>query len=247
VRWADEEELKSWGLLARGAIISASGGVIDTYGIALNLIKYNSDKGLKVFDRTEVTAIKHTPDGIIAETNRGISIHCQQVINCTGYESTDQLKEDIVKLKSTYAIASEAFEELPAAFKDKIYWDNSNPYFYFRGTDDNRIVMGGGDVNFKNAAARDALIDKKEKMLVKNFHQFFPEINFKSDYAWAGTFGETADGLPYMGKSNPEKKEHYVLGFGGNGITFSVMGMQAIVPSLRNEPHPFLEYYKFNR
>ncbi|MBV2246358.1 MAG: FAD-binding oxidoreductase [Lentimicrobium sp.] len=247
VRWVNDDELKSWGLIALGAIESASGGVIDTYGIALNLIKYNSDKGLKVLDRTEITNLKHTDDGITAETSRGINIQCKQVINCTGYESTAWLKEDIVKLKNTFAIASEAFNALPEAFKDKIYWDNSSPYFYFRGTEDNRIVMGGGDVNFKNTAARDALIDKKEKMLVKKFHQLFPDIQFKSDYAWAGTFGETADGLPYMGRPDPLKNEHYVLGFGGNGITFSVMGMQAIVPSLLNEPHPFLEYYKFNR
>lgn len=247
VHWADAAELRSWGLIGRGAIVSESGGVIDTYGVANNLIKDNSDKGLKVFDRTEITEIKHTDKGIIAETDRGPKIYCNQLIHCTGYESTGRIKENIVKLKSTYAIASEAFEELPGAFKDKIYWDNSNPYFYFRGTDDNRIIMGGGDVSFRNPIARDALIAKKEKMLVKKFHQFFPEIEFKPDYAWAGTFGETEDGLPYMGKPDPEKNEHYILGFGGNGITFSVMGMDAIVPSLRNEPHPFLEYYKFGR
>ncbi|GAB1403844.1 hypothetical protein MASR1M74_10220 [Lentimicrobium sp.] len=215
--------------------------------MALNILKYNSDKGLMVFDRTEVTSIKHTAGEIIAETNRGVNIGCKHVIYCTGYESTQQLQENVVDLKSTYAIASEAFKDLPDVFEHKIFWDNSSPYFYFRGTDDNRIVMGGGDVRFKNASARDALIAKKEKMLVKKFEEFFPAIKFKSDYAWAGTFGETIDGLPYIGKPDANKNEHYVLGFGGNGITFSVMGMEAIVASLQNKPHPFLEYYKFGR
>ena len=75
----------------------------------------------------------------------------------------------------------------------------------------------------------------------------FPDITYIPDYSWAGTFGETKDGLPYMGKPDPEKKEDYILGFGGNGITFSVMGMQAVAAILENRPHEFLEYYKFKR
>jgi glycine/D-amino acid oxidase-like deaminating enzyme len=107
--------------------------------------------------------------------------------------------------------------------------------------------MGGGDVDFKNAKRRDALLSKKEKKLTKEFKKCFPEINFELDYSWAGTFGETKDGLPYLGKPDPEKDTHYVLGFGGNGITFSVMGMDVILNSLENTPHPYLEYYKFGR
>ena len=150
-------------------------------------------------------------------------------------------------MKSTFALASEAYEKLPNVFKNRIYWNTDSPYLYFRSTDDNRIVMGGGDSEFKNAVRRDALLPKKEKVLIKSFSKCFPDIPFQADYSWAGTFGETQDGLPYFGKPDPNKNEHYILGFGGNGITFSVMGMEAIVHSINKTPHPYLEYYKFNR
>ena len=52
---------------------------------------------------------------------------------------------------------------------------------------------------------------------------------------------------PYFGKIDPERNEHYILGFGGNGITFSVMGMDAVKNSVNKIPHPYSEYYKFNR
>jgi len=107
--------------------------------------------------------------------------------------------------------------------------------------------MGGGDEKFKNAKARNNLLPKKEKTLTKASNDTFGGIPFILDYSWAGTFGETKDGLPYIGKPDATKNEHYVLGFGGNGITFSVMGMQAIGASLEGKPHPFLEYYKFGR
>jgi glycine/D-amino acid oxidase-like deaminating enzyme len=247
VRWMEKDELEHLGLKALAAIESQSGAVLDAYEIANELLKNCSEKGMKIFDRTEMSKIKHQEDHIEVTTAHGATIKTQHVVHCTGYESTNTLNEKVVNLKSTYALASEAFPKLPKAFRDYIFWDTSAPYLYFRGTDDNRIVMGGADESFKNTKRRDALISRKAKYLQRKFEQNFPGIPFITDYAWAGTFGETFDGLPYMGRPDAEKNEHYILGFGGNGITFSVMGMPAIVASINNEPHPFLEYYKFGR
>ncbi|XOL41691.1 Gamma-glutamylputrescine oxidoreductase [Aequorivita nionensis] len=247
VKWLSKEELEKIGLKAYGAIESKSGAVMDVYTLANDILKYCSKKGLEIYDRTSVEEIKTKNDKTVAKTKDGFTIEVDHVVHCTGYESTETVKEDIVKLKSTFALASEAFETIPKAFKERIYWNTDAPYLYFRSTDDNRIVMGGGDRDFKNAMRRDALLPKKEKDLTKSFKKCFPEIEFIADYSWAGTFGETKDGLPYFGKPDAEKNEHYILGFGGNGITFSVMGMDAIVHSINKTPHPYLEYYKFRR
>lgn len=247
VKWLAGDDLKKLGLKAYGAIESKSGAVMDVYVLANDILKYCSERGLEIYDRTEIHDLKFKKEKICAETKTGHTIEVGDVVNCTGYESTEMLNESIVKLKSTFALASEAYEKLPEPFKDRIYWNTDSPYLYFRSTDDRRIVMGGGDRDFKNALRRDALLPKKEKDLQKRFKKCFPDIPFKTDYSWAGTFGETKDGLPYFGKPDPAKNEHYILGFGGNGITFSVMGMEAVVHSVNGTPHPFLEYYKFNR
>ncbi|MCF4100818.1 FAD-binding oxidoreductase [Gillisia sp. M10.2A] len=247
VRWLEKEDLEKFGLKAYAAIESESGAITDTYKLANDLLKYCSEKGVRIFDRTEVVKQESVDGGMRALTSSNYKIDASHIINCTGYESTEQLQESVVDLKSTYALASEAFEKIPEAFKDRIYWNTSSPYLYFRSTDDGRIIMGGGDENFKNATKRDALLSKKEQSLQKEFEKCFPEIDFKLDYSWAGTFGETKDGLPYFGKPDSEVNEHYILGFGGNGITFSVMGMEAIKHSVENTPHPSLEYYKFKR
>ncbi|PTX41457.1 glycine/D-amino acid oxidase-like deaminating enzyme [Christiangramia gaetbulicola] len=228
-------------------IRSRSGAVMDPYELSKDLLNYCTDKGLRIFDRNEIVEFKSTEDGMELTTNSNFSIKTEHVIHCTGYESTKTLKEDVVKLKSTYAMASEAFKKIPPGFKDHIFWNTEEPYLYFRATADNRIIMGGGDENFKNAKGRDALLPKKEKALLKSFRKTFPEIDYIPDYSWAGTFGETKDGLPYLGKPDLQKNESYILGFGGNGITFSVMAMDCILPILKNEPHEFLEYYKFGR
>lgn len=247
VNWLERWDLEKLGLNAVAAIESQTAAVMDPYRLANDLLRYCRDKGMQVYDRTNITSIQNHKGKFVAHTHNKCTITADHVIHCSGYESTETLNEKVVDLKSTYVITSESLPNLPHAFKNAIFWDTSSPYLYFRATTDNRIIMGGGDEEFKDPIKRDKLLPKKEQYLLRHFKRKFPNINFKIDYSWAGTFGETKDGLPYFGKPNPDKNEHYVLGFGGNGITFSVIGMNSILDSINNKKNQDLEYYKFGR
>lgn len=247
VKWLAEKDLKKIGLNALAAIESKSGAVVDPYRLAQDLLHYCKEKGMLIFDRTDIISLKKHAGKTLALTNTDCTIIAEHIIHCTGYESVEMLSNTVVDLKSTYVTISESYTNLPLVFKNAIYWNTANPYHYFRGTADDRIIIGGGDEEFKDTQRRDKLLNKKEAYLLKQFEKYFPGMHFKPDYTWAGTFGETKDGLPYFGKINPKKNEHFVLGFGGNGITFSVLGMNSIVSSLEGLSHPDLEYYKFGR
>lgn len=247
VNWLERWDLEKLGLNAVAAIESKTAAVMDPYKLANDLLHYCHKKGMQIFDRTNITSIQNQRGRSVAHTESKHTITADHVIHCSGYESIETLTEKVVDLKSTFVIASETVEDLPPAFKNAIFWDTSSPYLYFRVTADNRIIMGGGDEEFKDAIKRDKLLPKKEQYLLRHFKRKFPNINFKLDYSWAGTFGETKDGLPYFGKPNPGKNEHYVLGFGGNGITFSVIGMNSILDSINNKKNQDLEYYRFGR
>lgn len=247
VSWLNKQDLEKIGLNALAALESKTAAVIDPFKLAGDLLYYCEQNGMQIFDRTNIVSISNQKGRCIAQTENKYTITADHVIHCTGYESTETLNEKIVDLKSTYAIASESIEEIPLCLKNAILWDTANPYFYYRATSDNRIIMGGGDEEFKDPKKRDNLLPKKELLLLKQFQKRFPNSDFKLDYSWAGTFGETKDGLPYFGKPNAKKNEHYILGFGGNGITFSVMGMNSILDSINNKKNPDLEYYRFGR
>lgn len=247
VSWLSRSELQKMGLSAIAGIESKTAAVMDPFKLASDLLYHCHQKGMQIFDRTNITNIQHQKGRIIATTENEYNIKADHIIHCTGYESTETLQEKVVDLKSTFVIISESQLDLPEHFKHAIFWDTAAPYHYIRTTDDNRIIMGGGDEDFKDANKRDKLLPKKEKYLLKQFLRRFPDLDFKIDYSWAGTFGETKDGLPYFGKPNSRKNEHYFLGFGGNGITFSVMGMNSVLDSLNNKKNTDLEYYKFGR
>ncbi|WP_332913441.1 FAD-dependent oxidoreductase [Algoriphagus boritolerans] len=89
--------------------------------------------------------------------------------------------------------------------------------------------------------------ERKAEKLVNKLEEIMPEVNFIEDFSWGGTFGTTKDGLPYIGKSPEFENTLFVLGFGGNGITFSVQGMEMIKNFLQGKVHKLAEYYRFGR
>lgn len=152
-----------------------------------------------------------------------------------------------MNLLSTYAVVGEQNADDQSHLQNTLFWNTANPYNYMRTTDDNRLLMGGEDEDFVNPDKRDSLLKKKTHKLNKTVSQLLPNYNFRVDFGWAGTFGETKDGLPYIGKHPDFKHAYFVLGFGGNGITFSVIGMEMVSEMLKGKTHELSKYFKFGR
>ncbi|WP_316741778.1 FAD-dependent oxidoreductase [Pedobacter antarcticus] len=248
VSWLEKDELKElYGLEALGAILSADGGSLDAFCMTHDLLHYNAKRGLRVFDKTAVRKVTRLKRGIIAQMDTGAMISAGKVIYCTGYEAQGLLPEKIVKLKSTYAMVSERNLQLKNSICDTLFWNTDSPYLYLRTTADGRLLVGGEDENFRNALRRDALLGRKEGKLSKTLKACLPGIDFITDFSWCGTFGETKDGLPYIGEHPRYQDTYFVLGFGGNGITFSVLGMEIISGLLEGKPNLLSHEFRFGR
>ena len=126
-------------------------------------------------------------------------------------------------------------------------WNTADPYLYMRVTKDNRIMVGGRDEDFYSPAKRDRLIKKKTAQLKKDYMKLFPAIDFKPEFSWAGTFGSTKDSLPYIGTYSKTPHTYYALGFGGNGITFSLIAAQLITDMIKGKKNKDASLYAFDR
>jgi glycine/D-amino acid oxidase-like deaminating enzyme len=118
---------------------------------------------------------------------------------------------------------------------------------YYRITNDNRILIGGKDDDFYDPEKRDASIKKKAKQLEESFRKKFPHIPIRTDFRWAGTFAGTKDGLPYIGTVEEHPNTWFALGFGGNGITFSLIAAKMIRDMIVGKERKDLELFSFYR
>ncbi|WP_286857603.1 MULTISPECIES: NAD(P)/FAD-dependent oxidoreductase [Sphingobacterium] len=248
VKWLDEDEIKTRYHLdkAYGGILSEQGASIDAFCFAHELLTHNVRHGLEVFDKTALISVKSNLRSHTAEVSTGATIRAKKIIYCIGYETVGIIPEKFVDLLSTFAIVSEVNPSLYQRYKDLLIWNTSDPYLYMRTTDDGRFLIGGEDEEFRNPQKRDALIAKKTDKLERSFHKIFNRPFF-TDFSWAGTFGVTKDGLPYIGEHKQFKNTYFVCGFGGNGITFSVTAMEMVAHWLENKKHPLSEWFRFGR
>jgi glycine/D-amino acid oxidase-like deaminating enzyme len=91
------------------------------------------------------------------------------------------------------------------------------------------------------------LIGKKTRQLAGKFAKLFPDLPFKVDYSWAGTFIETDDGLPYIGPIKQLPHTYFALGFGGNGITFSQLAADILADLLTGKKNADARIFRFDR
>ena len=116
-----------------------------------------------------------------------------------------------------------------------------------RTTPDRRIIVGGKDEKFYDPERRDKLIEQKSEELKKDFNKIFPEIEFNREFNWAGTFGATQDGLPCIGTYKPLPNSYFALGFGGNGITFSLIAAEIITDLISEKDNTDAKIFSFDR
>ena len=76
----------------------------------------------------------------------------------------------------------------------------------------------------------------------------FPHVPMQPAFAWAGTFAETDDGLPWIGESpEHERRLLFAMAYGGNGITYSMLGAGLIRALVERRKHPLQALFGFQR
>lgn len=248
IQWLEEDQMnKKFGFSRSAGLLSQDGAEADAYKLTHSLLKTCIAKGLQVFDNTEVIQIRHHKNEVELITVNKKRIRARKLIIACGYESQQYIPQKVQELHATYAIASEPYEQKNFWYKNALIWETATPYLYLRTTSDNRIIIGGKDIPFSNPNKRDGLLNQKTKSLERSFAKLFPQIPFKTDFKWTGTFASTKDGLPYIGSIRQRPNTYFALGFGGNGITFSSIAANIIKDLLAGKKNNNAAIFKFDR
>jgi len=233
-----------FGVERTGAILSQGAASADPARLAAGLLRRAAKAGARIFSPVEALQAASDPEGVTLLTDAGHAVRARKAVFCCGYEFPKGVPTPGAEVISTWALASHPGARCPAWLRETLVWEGSDPYLYFRMGGDRRLIAGGEDEADPKAHADPKKLKRKCAAIADKLRRLLPEVEFEVDYAWAGAFGESATGLPSIAPVPDLNHAWAVMGFGGNGITYSVIASQIVGAALRGQADADADLYR---
>ncbi len=240
---------RQYGLNAPAALLSRMAATVDPYRMAQRLLHRVRKRGGGVHDRTRITAVDAGSRRVELRSEHGPRIRAAHLVVAAGYASQQWLPRAVARNRSSYAFITDPIEPAQLGWlRRTMVWESARPYLYMRSTPDHRLLIGGEDDALDVPARRDARVMTKAARLVAKASVWFPHLRLQPAFAWAGTFAETEDGLPFF-DTHPHHgpRVHFAMAYGGNGITYSMIGAHLLRAHITRRKHPLAALFSFAR
>jgi len=220
-----------FGIARGGAILSQGNLALDPRKLTAGLLLKAIERKARTYEKVEATGLSDSKDSVIVATAQGPTIEAKTIVLASGYELLDGVPASKHSVISTWAIATKPQKR--SLWPEQVHiWEASDPYLYMRTTTDGRVIAGGEDEDFVDEDRRDAQIAAKAQRIAAKVKKLFPALDTQPAFAWAGAFGSTATGLPIIGTLPRRPRIFSVMGYGGNGITWSRIAAELVTSAL---------------
>lgn len=237
--------LLATGLARDAALVSEGAADVNPVHLTHGLLRVAEQRGAMLCAPVELAEVMPLNDSVGLATTSGIEIEARALVFATGYELAKGVPAEGHRRTCTWAFATQPQPDALRAEALAVIWEASDPYLYVRTTIDGRLVVGGEDEDIDDEAKRDALLPAKVKALQAKAHALLPWLDMEASHSWAGTFGESATGLPSIGPVPGMPNCYAVLGYGGNGITFGYLAADLLRGYLLDRPDPDAGLFAF--
>lgn len=229
----------------RSALQSYSALEANPVQLAAGLFRRAIERGAKIYSPVEVSDVESGARQVRVYTKEGPVIRAKHVIFATGYEIPEYIKTRKHKINSTWVFATKPQKIL---WPERAFiWEASSPYLYMRTTVDRRVICGGEDEDFSSDEKRESLTEEKIAILQTKLSHIFPHLDVTADFVWSGAFGSSTTGLPTIGEIPGLPNCFSVMGYGGNGITFSKIASELLRARLSGTEDPDQPLFDFKK
>lgn len=244
-RFIERNELRDLtGIHRNGAVLSNGSGELDPSALVTGVWRSAISRGAQIYAPAEVIEIHPGRCHVTLLTDSGYTVRAKHAVFATGYEVVKLIKKQRHRIVSTWAMATSP--QTDRLWHSRcLIWEAADPYLYLRTTLDGRVVVGGEDEEISDAGKRDALTPQKIKAIRAKLKNLMPKLETQPEFSWAGCFGETPTGLPSIGAIPGAANCFAILGYGGNGITFSVIAAQLIQRAILGIRDPDQDLFEF--
>ena len=241
----DTESLKTkYGITREAAILSKDSASANPVQLTAGLLRVAQKRGAVIASPVEITDFAEFESGVALATSDGRVLLADYAVFCTGYEHLPQMQSPLHSVTSTWAIAASPIGKLPDWMRETIVWEASEPYLYFRTDLSGKIIAGGEDEDEDEKNTNRSVLERKAKAIAANFEEVTGVKTGNPDYQWAAPFSVTKDGLPIIDRVKGHNRVFAVMGFGGNGITFSMIAAQIVSAAIEGKTDPDAKLFR---
>lgn len=194
------------------------------------------------FEESEVREIA-IGSPVLIRTERG-SITTDWLIVATGPPSQQFFPEASRLLSGAITYVIQATYGTTKPFGQSLFWDDLEPYHYFRWISDTELILGGEDRWLK------------EKMPASNPHhalaewlkEISGEVSFTVTNKWQGTIFSTPDILPFVAPHKAYgERVIFLTGWAGNGMVHGMLAGAMAADMVQRKENPHQMIFSFDR
>lgn len=218
-----------------GGALDLGGGHIHPLRYALGLARAVEAAGVRIFEGSKVTKVIAGEPATV-QTELG-AVQAQHVLlGCNGY--LGHMQADVAKKVMPINNFIVATEPLDQATADSLIRDNravADSKFvinYYRLSDDNRLLFGGGE-SYGYRFPKDIAATVRKPML-----QIYPQLkDTRIDYAWGGTLGITMNRMPHFARLSGNILS--ASGYSGHGVAMATLGGKIAAEAIAGQAERF--------
>ncbi|MBM18276.1 MAG: hypothetical protein CL947_04385 [Epsilonproteobacteria bacterium] len=210
------------------------------------LSQHLKDQGVEIFENTPVTNItNHTI------TTPKATITADYIVICVDRFLPDLgILQDYIYHVQNYVLASIPLtnEQIQKIFPQKQYmvWDSQLIYNYYRIIENNRFIIGGGDI-FSAYTQEKYNYTYGQKKLMSYINNTFPDSNITFEYQWPGLIGVSKDIGPIAAPDTKYPHIYYIAGVAGLpvGATLGMYSAEHLLDKRTDMDQYFNPYRKY--
>jgi glycine/D-amino acid oxidase-like deaminating enzyme len=239
-RWLPERQARTaTNLEAAAAVRIPYGFAVDPYAACIAVAAAAARRGGALFEKSQVRKVKALRKSVEVTTADAV-VRAETVIVTTGIATAEfgPLRRHF-KRRETYLVMT---APVPAAVRKQLappavtIRDMRTPHHRVRWTPDQRLIVSGADQDETPARTRDAVLVQRTGQLMYELLMLYPAISgLQPQYGWQLPYGETADGLMYIGPHRNYPHHLFALGGGGDTISGAFVAARILARAVRGQ------------
>lgn len=243
IEYIDQPTMQTWikSKAFHGGTYDKRSGHCHPLKFAFGVARAALEAGAVIYENSVVTAYESNAQGVRVMTSQGDVEANQLLLCCNGY--LDQLAPAIDQkvmpinnfLLATEPLSTGLAQELirnNAAVSDSRFVVN-----YFRLSQDNRLIFGGGET-YGYRFPKNISQYVQKRML-----KIYPQLaDTRIDYSWGGTLAITMSRLPHfqrLGQSGGDARVYNASGYSGQGVALSIMAGKIMAEAIDGDAAKF--------